>query len=66
MKPKTAHLIKKIKDLPTEKISAVEDFVDFLHHKTQTERSSRSFSRLAEKSFGNVWGNPEDAIYDKL
>jgi hypothetical protein len=66
MKPKTAHLIRKIKALPADKINTVKDFVDFLHHKNAEKQLTHTASRLAEESFGKVWNNPEDAVYDHL
>jgi hypothetical protein len=67
MTPKVvATLIKKLETLPAEKINEVEDFVDFLRNKSADKQLTRAASRLSEKSFGKVWNNPEDAIYDKL
>jgi len=67
MTPKAvATLIKKLETLPAEKINEVEDFVDFLRNKSADKQLTRAASRLSEKSFGKVWNNPEDAIYDKL
>jgi hypothetical protein len=61
-----ATLIKKLETLPAEKINEVEDFVDFLRNKSADKQLTRAASRLSEKSFGKVWNNSEDAIYDKL
>ncbi|HJT23243.1 MAG TPA: toxin-antitoxin system, antitoxin component, Xre family protein [bacterium] len=59
-------LIKKIESLPADKISEVEDFVEFLKSKGSDRQLTKAASKLSEKSFARVWDNPEDAIYDKL
>lgn len=59
-------LIKKIEALPADKINVVKDFVDFLEHKGSDALLTKAVARLSERSFGKVWNNREDAVYDKL
>ena len=58
-------LIDKIRTLPPEKLSEVEDFVDFLKQK-DSSRLARGATKLSEKAFEKVWDNPDDAAYDRL
>jgi hypothetical protein len=59
-------LIEKIESLPPERVSEVEDFVDFLRLREEDRRLVRSSAKLSEAAFQRVWDNPEDAAYDKL
>jgi hypothetical protein len=58
-------LIKKILNLPPERINEVEDFVDFLAQRDE-QRLVRAATKLSETSFNQVWDNEEDAAYDQL
>lgn len=60
------HLIDKIRALPPDKLTEVEDFVDFLRQKNEERRLTQAGKQLSEKAFQKVWDNPEDAEYDKL
>ena len=59
-------LLEKIRALPPEKVTEVEDFVDFLRQRNEDRQLSRAISRLAETSFQQVWDNEDDADYDRL
>lgn len=59
-------LIEKIRALPPEKVSEVEDFVDFLRQRNADIRLTQATAKLSEDSFKKVWDNPEDADYDRL
>jgi hypothetical protein len=59
-------LIEKIRSLPPEKISEVEDFIDFLHHRSEDRFLSKAAAKLSETAFQAVWSNPEDDDYDRL
>jgi hypothetical protein len=59
-------LIEKIRSLPPEKVSEVEDFVDFLRMREEDRQLVRATTKLSEKAFQGVWDNPDDADYDKL
>ena len=62
----TQELLKKICRLPPDKVAVIEDFVDFLGHRNETDPWVKAASKLAEKSFQQAWDNPEDAEYDNL
>ncbi|MBN1626963.1 MAG: DUF2281 domain-containing protein [Deltaproteobacteria bacterium] len=59
-------LIKKIRALSPDKIAEVEDFIDFLNTKNQDRGLTRAYYIISEKSFQDVWDNPEDDEYDRL
>jgi hypothetical protein len=59
-------LIQKIRSLPPERITEVEDFVDFLKTRDQDRALTQAASRLSEEAFRQVWDNPDDAEYDRL
>jgi hypothetical protein len=59
-------LLDKIRSLSPEKKTELEDFVNFLHYKSEDHRLASAAIKMSEKLFGEVWDNPEDAEYDKL
>jgi hypothetical protein len=59
-------LLEKIRALPPDKITEVEDFVDFLRMKSDELLTRRAVTTLAEKAFEKVWDNEDDAEYDAL
>lgn len=58
-------LIEKIKGLPPQQQSEVEDFVEFLSQKPDRGLAKMAM-RSSEKSFAKVWDNEEDSVYDEL
>lgn len=59
-------LFNMIQELPPEKIAVIEDFVEFLRHRDDDHHLTAAATKLAEKSFQNVWDNQDDAEYDNL
>lgn len=59
-------LIDKIRQLPRDKQTEVEDFVEFLKRRDEDLRLTRAAARLSEEAFRQVWDNEADAAYDKL
>ncbi len=59
-------LIEKIQTLPPERLTEVEDFVDFLRQREQELRLTRAAAAASASAFAMVWNNPEDDIYDAL
>ncbi len=62
----TQALIDKIKALPAERISEVEDFVDFIRLRDRQRSLARAAAAASEPAFAAVWSNPEDDAYDAL
>ena len=58
-------LFEKIEQLPPQKIAEVINFVNFLVER-EGKKLIESAAKLSEESFGRVWNNDEDAIYDEL
>ena len=59
-------LIQKIRRLPPERVSEVEEFVDFLAVREQCRHFTQAAERLSEEAFRAVWDNSDDAEYDGL
>ena len=59
-------LIEKIRGLSSDKVTEVEDFVDFLRQRDLDRRLVRAAARASEGSLNKVWDNPDDAEYDRL
>jgi hypothetical protein len=60
------NLLDKIRELPPDKITEVEDFVDFLRMKSDELLAKHAVTKLSEKAFEKVWDNDDDAEYDNL
>ncbi len=59
-------LIEKIRNLPPDKITLLEDFIDFLLMRTEDRLFIYAGNKLSEPAFAKIWDNPEDAEYDEL
>jgi hypothetical protein len=59
-------LLAKIRALPPDKITEVEDFVDFLHLRSEELLTKDAVTKLSEAAFSSVWDNDDDAEYDAL
>lgn len=62
----TETLIEKIHKLPPERVTEVEDFVDFLAARDRGQPLTEAVARASEAAFAAVWDNPDDADYDRL
>jgi hypothetical protein len=59
-------LLAKIRTLPDDRVSEVEDFVDFLRQRYEDWQLTQAAAQLSEDALRNVWDNPDDAEYDGL
>jgi hypothetical protein len=59
-------LIDKLETLPPERVAEVEDFIGFIKQRDQGRQLTHAATQTAEKSFSQVWDNPDDAVYDAL
>jgi hypothetical protein len=60
-------IFDKLRALPPERVAEVVDFIDFLAHRSQSDRQlSRAATKLSEDAFARVWDNLEDSAYDNL
>ena len=59
-------IIEKLRALPPSRVAEVEDFVDFLHSRSEARALTGAAAKLAEISFSHMWDNESDADYDRL
>jgi hypothetical protein len=59
-------IVEKILKLPPDKVTEVEDFIDFLLERTCDKQLVTAATKLSETAFNKVWDNPDDAEYDQL
>lgn len=59
-------LMEKIRSLPPDKITVLEDFLDFLLTRSEAHLLVYSATKVSEAAFAKIWDNPEDAEYDEL
>jgi len=62
----TRTLIEKIEALPAERITEVEDFVEFLRIRGQERALTRGATAASTPAFAEAWSKPEDDVYDAL
>ncbi|WP_333412733.1 toxin-antitoxin system, antitoxin component, Xre family protein [Microcoleus sp. T2B6] len=58
--------MEKIRSLPPDKITVLEDFMDFLLTRSEDRLLVYTATQLSEAVFAKIWDNPEDAEYDEL
>jgi hypothetical protein len=59
-------LMEKIRSLPPDKITLLEDFIDFLLTRSEARLLVYAATKLSETAFAKIWDNPEDSEYDEL
>ncbi len=64
--PAPKALIDKIAALPKDRISEVEDFVDFISQREPDRALAHAVRDASVPTFAAVWNNPEDDAYDAL
>jgi hypothetical protein len=62
----TKALLKKIEALPVDRISEIEDFVEFIAAREQERSLTRAAAATSAPTFAAIWNNPEDDAYDAL
>jgi uncharacterized membrane protein len=56
----------KLQTLSQERITEVEDFIDFLKQRDESLHLTQSAMNITEPLLSNLWNNTEDAEYDQL
>jgi hypothetical protein len=56
-------LLKKIEALPIDRISEVEDFVEFIAAREQERSLTRAAAAARAPALAAIWSNPEDDAY---
>ena len=59
-------IIEKIRALPPDKLSQVEDFIDFLSARDEARKMSQAVSQLSQGVLARIWDNDEDDAYNEL
>jgi hypothetical protein len=62
----TKALLRKIEALPEDRISEVEDFVEFLATREQERSLTHAGAATSAPAFAAIWNNPEDDAYEAL
>ena len=66
MQPQVQQMIEKLEHLSPERLSEVEDFIDFLQQRERDQLLRKEYTVASNTSFARVWDNTDDAVYDKL
>jgi hypothetical protein len=64
--PQLDQVIQKLRTLPLERVSEVEDFIEFLSQKDKDRQLVHAAQAASEPVLQQVWDNPDDADYDRL
>ena len=64
--PDAQTLLEKIQALPPERLSEVEDFVDFIRLRERERTLTRADSAASAPAFAAIWNNSDDDAYDAL
>ena len=64
--PDAQALLEKIQALPPERLSEVENFVDFIAAREQERTLARAASAASTPAFAAILNNPDDDAYDAL
>ncbi|WP_027268767.1 hypothetical protein [Leptolyngbya sp. PCC 6406] len=63
---KEQQILGKIRQCSSSQLAEIEDFIDFLHQRSQDRALVTAAAQGAEAAFAQVWDNLEDAAYDDL
>jgi hypothetical protein len=59
-------VIRKLEALPPERVTEVEDFIDFLSQRDNEHKLARAAMTATEPTLNAIWDNTDDAEYDNL
>jgi hypothetical protein len=59
-------VVRKLQLLPPDRVSEVEDFIDFLSQRGQDQQVVQAAMAASQPALSEIWNNPEDAEYDQL
>lgn len=66
MHPQVQSVAEKLAYLSPERLTEVEDFIDFLRQRDSDQHLRTDYARASESTFAKVWDNDDDATYDQL
>ena len=64
--PYFEQVVHKLQTLSQERMSEVEDFIDFLSQRDTDKQLSQAAIAASESTLKELWDNPDDAEYDQL
>lgn len=64
--PVIEQVLHKLQTLSPERISEVEDFIDFLSQRDTDRQLTQVAMAASEPTLNALWDNPDDADYDRL
>lgn len=64
--PRQQALLARLQALPPDKLTEVEDFVEFLVQRNEDRELVAAARMATEPALARIWDNPEDAVYDDL
>ena len=59
-------VVRKLQLLPPDRVSEVEDFIDFLSQRGLDQQVVQAAMAASQPALSEIWNNPEDAEYDQL
>ena len=59
-------LANKLKTLSQERITEVEDFIDFLRQRDENQQLTQLAMNASQSTLNTIWDNADDAEYDRL
>jgi hypothetical protein len=59
-------LANKLQTLSPERISEVEDFIDFLRQRDENRQLTQLAMNASQSTLNIIWDNTDDAEYDRL
>ena len=59
-------LFEKMRQLPPQRLTEVEDFVDFLRSREDDVHLTQAAVKASEATLATVWNNNNDAAYDRM
>ena len=63
---KIEEMVEKLRGLSPERLTEVEDFIDFLSYKDKDRGLTRAAMMASEPVLIRLWNNAGDADYDRL
>ncbi len=66
MQTKVENMVKKLDHMSPERLTEIDDFIDFIRLRDRDIRLHKDFAQASESAFAKVWDNDDDAVYDSL
>jgi hypothetical protein len=60
------NLVERLQALGPEQVADVEDFIEFLRHRSEQRQLAQAAAGASTPAFEAIWNNSEDEVYDAL